>query len=66
MSKQQTKCDGFHSKGDGSWWENDARGIPLARVCMGCITQKLAKYRPEVLTDSNYDLMDCPLDEDRW
>lgn len=62
----QPKCDGFHSKGDGSWWENDARGIPLARVCMGCIDQKLAKYRPEVLDNPNYDLMDCPLDEDRW
>lgn len=62
----EKKCDGFHTKYDGSWWENDARGIPLARVCMGCITQKLAKYRPEVLDNSNYDLMDCPLSEDRW
>ena len=62
----EPKCGGSHTKYDGSWWENDARGIPLARVCMGCIDQKLAKYRPEVLTNSNYDLMDCPLDEDRW
>jgi hypothetical protein len=60
------KCGGSHTKYDGSWWENDARGIPLARVCNECIKVKLAKYRPEVLTDSNYDLMDCPLDEDKW
>ena len=28
-----TECDGTkdfrHEKGDGSWWENDAQGIPL-------------------------------------
>lgn len=43
-----------HIKGDGSWWENDARGIPLARVCGKCRKAKLAKYRPEVLRNSNY------------
>ena len=37
-----------------SWWENDARGIPLARVCVECKDKRLSKYRPEVLTDSNY------------
>ena len=37
-----------------SWWENDARGIPLARVCEKCRKQKLAKYRPDVLSDPNY------------
>lgn len=37
-----------------SWWENDARGIPLARVCVDCRKQKLNKYRPEVLTNSQY------------
>lgn len=47
--------DHKHVKGDGSWWENDARGIPLARVCFGCRRQKLAGFRPEVLTNSNYE-----------
>lgn len=37
-----------------SWWENDARGIPLARVCDSCIDEKLARYRKDVLTDPNY------------
>jgi hypothetical protein len=37
-----------------SWWENDARGIPLARVCVECREKKLNKFRPEVLTNSNY------------
>lgn len=40
--------------GKNSWWENDARGIPLARVCSECKNKKLSKYRPEVLTKSNY------------
>lgn len=37
-----------------SWWQNDARGIPLCRVCPDCKKDKLAKYRTDVLTDSNY------------
>lgn len=44
----------FHTKFDGSWWEFDARGIALARVCVNCRSKKLAKYRPEILRDSNY------------
>lgn len=42
-----------HTKED-SWWESDARGIPLARVCDRCIDEKLAKFRPDVLTDGRY------------
>jgi hypothetical protein len=48
-------CNGRHEKGDGSWWENDARGIPLARVCSDCRADKLKGFRPEVLTNSNYE-----------
>lgn len=44
----------MHTKHDGSWWENDARGIPLARVCDKCRREKLAGYRPDVLIDSQY------------
>ena len=44
-----------HTKGDGSWWEHDARGIPLARVCEKCRDEKLARYRPDVLTNPNYE-----------
>ena len=49
--------------GEPSWWENDARGIPLARVCDHCITEKLKGYRPDVLTDSNY-WSDEPIEAD--
>lgn len=40
--------------GHESWWEHDARGIPLARVCEACIDSKLAQYRPDVFTDPDY------------
>ena len=46
-----------------SWWENDARGIPLARVFDACIDEKLAVYRPEVLADPTY-WTDEPIDDD--
>lgn len=41
--------------GEYSYWESDARGIPLARVCDKCKAERLKGYRPEVLTDSNYE-----------
>jgi len=33
-----------------SWWESDAQGIPLAKVCGRCVSFKLSMYRPEILT----------------
>lgn len=53
----------YHTKHDGSWWEYDARGIPLARVCDQCRAEKLKGYRPEVLTDADY-WHDEPIEED--
>jgi hypothetical protein len=41
-------------EGEDSWWEYDARGIPLCKVCDRCEETKLSMYRPEVLTNSNY------------
>ena len=40
--------------GKNSWWENDARGIPLARVCVECKSDRLKKYKPSVLKNPNY------------
>jgi len=47
---------------DFSWEEYDARGIYLCRVCDKCEVAKLSKYRPEVLTNSNYHA-DEPIEE---
>jgi hypothetical protein len=41
--------------GQPSWWEHDARGIELARVCPRCVDRVLARYRPEVLHDGGYE-----------
>ncbi len=32
-----------------SWWEYDAQGIELCRVCSHCRAAKLRRYRPEIL-----------------
>jgi hypothetical protein len=37
-----------------SQWQCDARGIELCRTCSKCHAEKMKKYRPDVLSDSNY------------
>ena len=62
MSRQDEGADEVsescrrHTRGDGSWWEHDARGIPLCRACDKCEKAKLSRYRPEIL--SGYDQSD--------
>lgn len=46
-----------------SYWQHDARGIELCRTCDACHDRQMAKYRPEVLTDSDY-WCDEPIDEE--
>ena len=41
--------------GQMSWWEHDARGIPLARVCDACIDEWLSAYRSDVPTNPGYE-----------
>ena len=48
--------------GEYSWWENDAQGIPLARVCDKCIKEKLSKYRPEILSGYSQEDVDEPIE----
>lgn len=42
---------------------HDARGIFLTYACSSCEAEKLAGYRPDVLTDANY-WHDEALDDD--
>lgn len=56
-------CRGTHRKGDGSYWLNDARGIPCGRVCERCEPEVKADFRPEIFTDSDY-WTDEPIDAD--
>ena len=46
-----------------SYIEYDARGIPLTRVCNACRRERLARYRPEVLNNPQYEC-DEPIEED--
>ena len=43
-----------HTKAN-SFWLNDARGIPLCRVCPDCKTVAKSTFRIEVLDESDYD-----------
>jgi len=46
-----------HTKTDGSWWENDGRGIPLFRVCDDCAEARLATVPERV--KNWYSQADC-------
>ena len=50
--------------GEISRWETDAQGIPLCRVCDQCRRNKLAKYRPEILSGYTQADVDEPIEED--
>lgn len=54
-----------HTK-ENSWWMNDAKGIPLCRVCDECEREARSKFKPEVLGESgNYeDEVEEPIEED--
>jgi len=49
LYKECTCGSGLHT-----FAEHDARGIFLCYTCDKCREEKLSRYRPEVLTDSNY------------
>lgn len=42
-------CTDNEWSAEPSWWVNDGRGIPLARVCDRCKSEKLKQYRPEIM-----------------
>jgi hypothetical protein len=48
--------------GKESWWESDAQGIPLARVCEDCREKRLSVYRPEILTGYTQEDVDEPIE----
>ena len=55
-----------HTKGN-SWWMNDARGIPLCRVCTECQEAACATYKPAVTgrgADRYEDVVEEQIEED--
>lgn len=47
-----------------SWWEYDAKGIELCKVCDRCRKAKLARYRPEILSGYDQGDVDEPIEPD--
>ena len=62
-TKEQVES-GEHFCGPASWWEYDAQGIELCRVCDECKEIKLARYRPEILTGYTQADVDEPIEPD--
>jgi hypothetical protein len=46
-----------------TYWINDARGIPVGKVCERCEEAIRSKYRLDVFEDPNY-WADEPVEED--
>ena len=55
-------CRGGVFSSEPSWWEHDAQGIPLCRVCDDCIKEKLSRYRPEILSGYGQNDVDEPIE----
>jgi len=47
-----------------TWWEYDAQGIPLCKVCASCVEHKLSGYRPEILSGYTQDDVNEPIEEE--
>ena len=58
-----TVCDEQGKHQGDTWPEHDARGIYLGRVCKRCRLEFLRQFRPEVLSDPNYEA-DEPIEPD--
>jgi len=54
-----------HTK-QNSWWLNDAKGIPLCRVCEKCIKVASSRYSPQVLGESGRyeDMVEEQIEDD--
>lgn len=57
-------CKGGVRSEEPSWWQLDAQGIPLCRVCSTCRAEKLRGYRPEILTGYGQADVDEPIEPD--
>jgi len=59
---QEHSCVRGICSSEPSWWEHDAQGIPLCRVCEFCCSEKLGRYRPEILTGYDQSDVDEPIE----
>lgn len=59
----QAALDEHQCDRNESWIEYDAQGIYLTRVCGKCVTAKLSKFRPEILSGYDQSDVDEPIEE---
>jgi hypothetical protein len=59
---REHECLGGNISTEPSWWESDAQGIPLCRVCDRCRREKLSHYRPEILSGYGQGDVDEPIE----
>ena len=55
-----------HTK-ENSWWLNDAKGIPLCRVCEECEEAAKKTFKPEVIGEGEgryEDVVEEPIEPD--
>lgn len=55
-----------HEHEEVSWPVYDAQRIYLCRVCAVCEEEKLAQYRPEILSGYNQEDVDEPIEDESW
>lgn len=63
MAERPHLCLNDRESPEPSWWEKDAQGIPLDRVCSKCRSVKLAKYTTATLAGYNQGDIDEPIDD---
>jgi hypothetical protein len=56
-------CVGGKESTKDSWWVRDAQGIELCRVCEDCEKEKLARYRPEILSGYTQEDVNEPIED---
>jgi hypothetical protein len=59
-------CLGGTPSSEPSWWEHDAQGIPLCRVCDTCREEKLSHYRPEIPSGYDQNDVDEPIEAESY
>lgn len=66
MNDNQLRIHKMSHDKQNSWWMNDAKGIPLSRVCDECLEHVEAQYAPEVLGISGRyeDVVEDRIEED--
>lgn len=52
QTREELRSHQLNHTRENSWWMNDAKGIPLCRVCDECEQSAIDSYPPEVTGQS--------------